>query len=122
MGGRLDAELLERVEQFCDRVMSVAEALYDQHRTRRPVDQMAASGSSVGANAFEAAEALSRPDFCKCLGIMIKEMNETRFWLRLAIRRGWLPKTRVEPLLREADELKSVFGAMLTRTRAKDGR
>jgi four helix bundle protein len=53
------------------------------------MDQIAASGTSVGANTFEADEAMSRKDFCKALGIANKELNETRFWLRLFVRREW---------------------------------
>jgi four helix bundle protein len=51
------------------------------------------SGTSVGANIFEADEAMSRPDFCRMLGIVIKELNETRFWLRLVVARKWIRAT-----------------------------
>lgn len=115
---RLTDEFLNRIECFCDRVVDVVDALADQNRPRRMTEQLAACGTSVGANAFEAAEALSRADFCKTLGIMIKELNETRFWLRLVARRNWIPEPSLIPLLTEAEELKKILGAMLARTRA----
>lgn len=118
--GRLQQEFLERVEAFCDRVLDVAEALAGQNRSRRLVDQVVASGTSVGANVFEADEGMSRADFCKCLSIAIKDLNETRFWLRLIVRRGWLPAARVGPLESEGMELKQIMGAMLAKTRDND--
>jgi four helix bundle protein len=120
--GRLQVEFLERVETFADRMLDVTEVLEQQCRPRRIVDQMVGAGTSVGANTFEADEALSRLDFCKCIGIAIKELNESRFWLRLVGRRGWIPKRKLADLEREAAELKLICGAMLTRSRRNQDR
>ncbi len=48
MAGRLNVELLERVEALCDRVLDVADALLEQGRYRRLVERIAAAGTSVG--------------------------------------------------------------------------
>lgn len=98
-------------------MLDVTAALSASKRPLRVIDQMAGCGTSVGANCYEADEALSRADFAKIIGIVIKEVNECRFWLRLCIRRDWLPEPRLLPLLSEAEELKRLFGAVLTRTR-----
>ena len=118
--GRLRTELLERVERFSDRVLDVAEALEKQKRSNRAVDQMIGCGSSVGANLFEADEAMSSADFCKCLGIATKETNEAKFWVRMAGRREWIAQDRLTGLLEEADELKKIFGSMIVQTRKAD--
>lgn len=118
--GRLQAEFLDRVERFADRVMDVTDALESKQVSRRIMDQVAASGTSVGANTFEADEALSRKDFCKALGIANKELNETRFWLRLFVRREWLSPSSMSGLLAEAEELKRILGAMIAKTRSND--
>lgn len=115
--GRLKADFLERVENLCDRILDVADYLEQQGRSRRVVDQITGAGSSVGANCFEADEALSRADFCKCVGISIKELNESRFWLRMGIRRSWAKKERLQPLLAEAEEIKKIMGAILNKSR-----
>ena len=77
--GRLQQELMERAESFSHRVVDVAESLEQQKRSRRIIDQMIGSGTSVGANVCESDEALSRPDFCKGLAIALKELGETRY-------------------------------------------
>jgi four helix bundle protein len=114
--GRIDPELIARFQGFCDRMVRVAEVLDRARRSKRIVEQVMGAGTSVGANLFEADEALSRKDFAKCLGIAIKELNETRFWLGLIGRQNWIKPSRLEPLEREAFELKRILGAMLTRT------
>ncbi len=115
--GRLQSDFLDRIELFCDRVLDVTEALASSPCPRRILEQIAASGTSVGTNAFEADEAMSRADFAKTLGIVIKELNETRFWLRLVARRQWIPSDRLLPLQSEADELRKIVGAIIARTR-----
>jgi four helix bundle protein len=115
---RLQEALLARVEKFADRTLDVADALERKVSRSRLVEQIAAAGTSVGANLFEADEALSRADFCRCLGICVKELNECRFWFRLIGRRSWIPAKRLQPLESECDELRRVLGTMISRTRA----
>ncbi|MBX3375870.1 MAG: four helix bundle protein [Phycisphaeraceae bacterium] len=117
--GRLRPETVERADDFSHRMADVAEELDRKRRSRRVVEQMFGAGTSVGANIYEADEAMSRADFAKTLGIVIKELNECRYWLNLAARREWIRPDRLQLLRAEADELKRMFGAMLSRTRRK---
>ncbi|MFN9133349.1 MAG: four helix bundle protein [Phycisphaerales bacterium] len=113
---RLSDEFLTWVEHACDRVVAVAEALDEAGVPRRISDQVLASGASIGANAFEADEAMSRKDFVKCLCIAVKECNETRFWLRLIGRHQWIRACRLGELESEVVEIKNVMGAMIANT------
>lgn len=114
---RLEHEFLARIETFCDRVLDVVGAVREEGASGRILEQIAASGTSVGANLFEASEALSRADFCKCVGIGIKELNETRFWLRLIGRRGWVKPERLLGLEGECMELQKILGSMVARSK-----
>jgi four helix bundle protein len=115
--GRLKTEFLERLESFADRVVHVSTELENRHVSRRIIDQIVAAGTSVGANAFEADEAMSRADFVKCMAVSSKELSETTFWLRLIARQEWIPAERLAPLLEEAGELRCVVGTMIARSR-----
>lgn len=121
---RLRAELLERGKAFSHRVMDVVEALdHSDGRRRhwdRVLDQLVGSGTSVGSNLREADKALSRKDFLKSLGIILKELGETRFWLEFVTERQWLPSKRLAPLLSEAGELSRVLSVMVARTKKAD--
>ncbi len=114
---RLQESFLERIEAFCNRAVAVAEALEKKKLSRRIVDQVIGCGTSVGANIFEADEAMSTSDFVKCVCIAVKELNEFRFWLRLALSQGWLRQSQLEPLLQETIELKKILGTMISRSK-----
>lgn len=116
---RLQEQLLERIERFADRVLDVAAELdaAGVSWSCRIVDQLIGSGTSVGANVFEADEAMSRPDFVKCLCIASKELNETRFWVRMIARGQWLKPARLAPPLAEIEELRKILGTMISRTK-----
>ena len=43
--------------------------------------QLLKSGTSIGANVFEAKNAQSRPDFISKMSIPLKEASESGFWL-----------------------------------------
>lgn len=62
------------------------------------------SGTSIGANIFEAQYAESRVDFVHKMKIAIKEANETLYWLILCERSDSYPssslKKDVEELIR----------------------
>ncbi|MGP1346535.1 MAG: four helix bundle protein [Phycisphaerales bacterium] len=114
---RLDDELLGRVESICDRVLNLCDEPERQGRSRRIVEQVTGAGTAIGANMFEAAEAMSRADFVKCLAIANKELNESRFWIRLISRRSWVATERLESLESDLNGLRRVLGAMIARTK-----
>lgn len=115
--GRLQKDLLDRIESFCDRIFDVTDVLASTPCRRRTLEQTAASDTSVGANAFETDEAMIRVDVANTLGIVIKELNETRCWLRLLSRRGWVHSDRLLPLQSESNELRKIVGAIVACTR-----
>jgi four helix bundle protein len=120
--GRLRAEFLERVEVFGSRMIDLAVAIRRKVPSQRIVDQMIGSGTSVGSNVFEADEAMSMADFIKCVGISVKEVNESRYWIRMTARKGWVASKRLGSLEAECLELKRFMGAMIAngkRGRAK---
>ena len=81
--------------------------------------QVIRSGTSVAANYRAARRARSRREFVSKIGLVIEESDETLFWLELLVelRAGVLPE--LSSLVREADELTSIF--VVTRHRARQG-
>ncbi len=119
---RLRGELVERTRAYAHRVVDVAEELDAQSKRRRVVarivDQLVGCGTSVGANTREADEAMSRPDFCKALGIVLKELGEGEFWLSFVADRGWIPSQRLDELRKENRELTRIMHVIVGRTKA----
>ncbi|HVT30688.1 MAG TPA: four helix bundle protein [Lacipirellulaceae bacterium] len=79
-------DLCERFLDFADRVCSVVESLPDTRLGRRIEDQLLRSGTSPLGNYEDACAAESKNDFAHKLGICLKEVRESRAWLRLTAR------------------------------------
>ena len=80
--------------------------------------QLLRSGTSPGANDEEACGAESRADSAHKIGIVLKELKETRYWIRLA-RRATLVECPdlLDPLLGEVEQLVAIFGKSLSTAR-----
>jgi len=57
--------------------------------------------------------ARSNADFVSKLGIVLEEADETLFWLELLVDSGVARADKTGPLLKEANELVSIFVASL---------
>lgn len=118
---RLDDKFLVRTKRFAHRMVDVAERIESSGKrrvvTQRIVGQIVGAGTSVGANAREADEAMSRADFCKSLGIVLKELSESRYWIEFVGERNWIKPARLQSLLDESIELSKVFFVMVARSR-----
>ena len=70
--------------------------LYKHLRERKEsviAKQMLRSGTSIGANIYEANYAQGKKDFISKLEIAIKEASETDYWLELLHRTGYINDT-----------------------------
>ena len=61
-------------------------------------NQVGRSGTSIGANIYEAQYAHGKKDFIAKLEIALKEANETGYWLELLYRTNYINKTTYEEL------------------------
>jgi four helix bundle protein len=108
--GGSDADLLEeRLLVFAARVGKVVDALPDSRLGRHVAGQLVRCGTSPAPNYGEACAAESRADFIHKLGIVLKELRETRIWLRLAIKATLLAAKKLDPLTDEASQLLNII-------------
>jgi len=103
-------QLSERVLDFAVRVGKVIDALPDTRLGRHVAGQLVRCGTSPAPNYEEACAAESRADFSHKMSVCLKELRETRMWLRYIIKAELLSEKRTQPLWREADELCNIFG------------
>ena len=117
-------ELLQRLINFAARVGKVVDALPDSRMGRHIGSQLVRSGTSPVPNYEEGCAAESRADFVHKLSIALKELRESRTWIRLIIKTEMLPEHRLGELLDECDQLcriiaQSIVTAKQNRKRAK---
>src|SRR5947209_11811743 len=109
----LTADLKARTKKFALRVMKLVDALPPTIQGRAIANQIIRSATSVGANYRAACRARSRAEFIAKLGIVLEEADEAVYWLELLLETGILDHKRLDPLLREANELTSIFVSSL---------
>jgi four helix bundle protein len=108
----------ERSFAFALRILKVVQTLSRNVACQTIARQVARSGTSVGANVEEAQGAHSKVDFTRRMNIARAEALETRYWLRLIAESGMLPRHRLEPLIKEADELVRILVAIVKKSRS----
>ena len=79
--------------------------------------QLARSSTSTFANYGEVQSAESRRDFIHKLGICLKELRETRTWLKFIRKMALSPTESVDPVLRECDELLAILATSVKTAR-----
>ena len=98
-------DIEERLIDFAVRCIRVCDAMPHTVTGRHVRGQLVRSGTSPALNYGEARGAESGKDFVHKLKIVLKELNESRIWLKIAIRAEMLPEERLHDLLDECDQL-----------------
>ena len=111
--------LEERLIDFAVRIIALANRLSTSFAGKHIAGQVVRSGTSPAPNYAEARSAESRADFIHKLRIVVKELNETSVWLRVATRSGLMKENLLAGLLTECEELKRIFGASLRTARLR---
>ena len=112
-------ELLERLINFAARVGKVVDALPDTRMGRHIGSQLVRSGTSPAPNYEEGCAAESRADFVHKLSISLKELRESRTWIRLIIKTEMLPEHRLGELLDECNQLCNIIAQSIVTAKQK---
>jgi four helix bundle protein len=113
---RKDDELAERLLEFAVRIIHLCGHLPRSTAGNHVSGQLVGAGTSPGANYEEARGAHSLADFISKLSIVLKELKESRYWIKVIIKVPLLTSEKALPLLNECEELiaiiaKSIFTA-----------
>ena len=110
-------ELQERLFQFSVSVIKFLRSWKSGRETDVIRYQLSKSATSVGANYEEAQAAISRKEFGVKVSISLKEMRETRYWLRI-LNEVEVRNEKVTELLYESDELAKILGKISSKVNA----
>ncbi|MFH1504614.1 MAG: four helix bundle protein [Candidatus Omnitrophota bacterium] len=107
--GKDNSDLTERLLDFAVTVIKLIDMLPKTAIGKHIGGQLIRSGTSPGSNYEEACGAESRADFIHKLGIALKELKESRFWLKLIKRAKLVQSECAEPFLQECQELCAIL-------------
>ena len=98
-------KLAELSMDFSVDIINLVKHLKANHETIIS-NQIGRSGTSIGANIHEAQYAQGKRDFISKLEIALKEASETRFWLTLLQRTGYVDEATYKSLSNKCTSLR----------------
>jgi four helix bundle protein len=104
-------ELKARTKKFHIDVIKVCEHFPRSAAGFELAKQLIRSAGSVGANYRAAIRAKPDADFIYKIEVIIEEADESLYWLEASEEANLLTQKLVQPLLKEANELTSIFVA-----------
>lgn len=112
-------DLEERTAQFAEAVISLCRQWPKSSVSQPILDQLIRSGTSIGANYYEANGASSKKDFKNKIHMCKKESKETQYWLRLLLKTNDndLMGNACRALWQEAKELTLIFSKIASSTK-----
>jgi four helix bundle protein len=102
-------KLEQRLIAFAANIIVLSERLPRTPAGRHFADQVMRSGTSPALHYGEAQGAESKADFIHKMKVALKELKETFVAMRIINMRQWLPPEALPELLRENNELISIF-------------
>lgn len=106
--GEFDLE--KRLIGFAVRIIQLAEGLPKSKVGNHITGQLIRCGTAPAPNYGEAQGAESRSDFIHKMRICLKELRESKVWLKIIIQAKLIkPASRLDTLIDETDQLISIF-------------
>lgn len=109
-------EFKKRIYSYIIRLVKFLSILSKGSVEREIVKQLMRSGTSIGANYFEAQGASSKKDYQNFFSYALKSANESKFWLNVLYDSSLVPEHLVSEscwLLQETKELANIFASSI---------
>jgi four helix bundle protein len=111
-------DLEDRLVEFATTACRLGQQLPRTPLGEHTALQLIRSSTSTFANYGEVQSAESRRDFIHKLGICLRELRESRTWLKFIKKMALASVESVDPLLRECDELLAILATSIRTARA----
>ncbi len=106
-------EIYGRIDRFVISSLTFTRVLPQDLTNREIVKQLVRSCSSIGANAWEGQTAQTKKEFIRCFSISKKEAKETWYWLELLQKLNPSFFDKLDPLIKEANELVAIISKII---------
>jgi four helix bundle protein len=113
------ADIRRRSFQYALRAVKLYRFLDEQKDSagRLLAKQYLRAATSIGANLQEAISGERRADFIYKHGVAQKEARESLYWLELMAEGGLVPRSRLDPLIQETNELIAIITAIIVKSK-----
>jgi four helix bundle protein len=104
-------DIESRLIDFAVRIINLCDGLPKTRASNHVSGQLLRSGTAPAALYAEARGAESTKDFIHKLKLCLKELNESRVWLKIITKSEMLPETKLRNINQECDELCRIINA-----------
>ena len=108
-----------RTKDFALRTVRLVQALPKDLAAKAIANQLIRCATSVGVNYRSACRGRSRAEFISKLGVVLEEYDESSYWIELIIESEMLPRSKVDALLRESEEISAIIYSAIRTLRGK---
>ena len=112
-------DISERLLEFAARIGKVVDELPDTRMGRHIAGQLVRCGTSPAPNYEEACGAESKRDFVHKLSICLKELRETRCWLRSIVKADLQSERKMSKVTDECLQLCNIIAKSIVTAKAK---
>lgn len=98
-------DLEDRLVGFAGQIIDVVEKLPKNLAAKHLASQLVRSGTAPALNYAEAVGAESKADFVHKMGVVLKELRETRVCLRILQQRNYSVQDEIAQALNECEQL-----------------
>ncbi len=109
-------DIEERLIDFAVRIVKLSNYLPKTQVANHVSGQLLRSGTAPAAHYAEARGAESKKDFVHKLKICLKELNESRVWLKIIARSEIESASKLQNITKECDELCRIINASIRTT------
>jgi len=102
-------QLENRTKDFAISIIRISISLPQTEEGKVLKNQLIKAGTSIGANYREANRARSKADFKNKMSLSESEASETAYWLEIIAKLEWVDDSKIDAILREANELLAIF-------------
>ena len=115
-----DSLTFGKSKQFAIRIVKLYNYLCKEKREYVMSKQLLRCGTSIGANLSEAIYGISRKDFLAKTSISLKECAETKYWLELLNKTGYLNDNEFKSINDDCTELIKLLASTVITSRQND--
>lgn len=105
--------IAQKSKAFAIRIVRMSQYMQNAKNEFVLSKQILRSGTSIGANVYEATQAYTHADFSHKMSIALKESVETEYWLELLAETDFISKAEFQSMYRDNKELTRLLTAIL---------
>ena len=101
--------LRDRSKEFAKEIIVLCRNIKSTAKESVLTNQLLRSGTSIGANVYEAQYAQGTKDFISKLEIAQKECYETEYWMELLFETGYIDESIYKPLQNQCGQIRRML-------------